>query len=345
MAETESIQKMAELASQEIFSVFGWEQLPLMNQNWECVEPKKHRKQRKSKTHPSDTVFKYVDPYSGEDTYVNTDLKSYAKTTLDSADLTKTLRDLGHSTECANKSSNWKSLFVNQKRNHLVIGMLFVYNHDGGYDKDFAGELASVAPSQIEFDPTSFVGVVGPERVIYLNSITKDLKALQADGLLPEKHNRWFVFPHLSRSAAVHKASPSAPLGALLSPLIVVGYEFPESAKAPTDASAGQWHRRGLYAYYDGPGESLDEFKYLLDYFFKYQLEDEKTRIVINLVFPHADASAIFALAKKEYARDYWAGSENSKEEFQAVLDNIQLRHVQSVVQKFSQTNLGMIRT
>src|SRR6266478_2767932 len=281
MAETESIQKMAELASQEIFSVVGWEHLKLMNQNWVCCEPKKHRKQKGVKTHPSDAVFKYLDPYSGEDIYVNADLKSYAKSTLKSTEFTKTLRDLGHSTECAGKSSDWKALFVDQTRNHAVIGMLFVYNHDGGYDKDFGGELGSISPSKLEFDPATFVGVVGPQRVIYLNSLTKDLKGLQADGLLPEKKHRWFVFPQLSRSGAIHKLSPSVSLGTLLSPLLIVGYEFPVTTNEPSDHS-GKWHRfRGLYAYYDGTGSSIQEFKYLLDYFFKYQLADERTQIVV----------------------------------------------------------------
>ena len=130
MPENADIQKMAELASAEIFSVFGWEQSPLMNQNWSCVEQEKHHRQKKVKTHPTDTVFKYVDPYSGTDLYIQTDLKSYAKGTLETADLVKAIRELGRATECANKSEDWKRLFVDQTRNNDVLGMLFIYNHD-----------------------------------------------------------------------------------------------------------------------------------------------------------------------------------------------------------------------
>jgi hypothetical protein len=95
MGETVNIAEMAVLASTEIFSVFGWEQRPLSDQNFDCVETEKHRKVKtKWKKHPTDTVFKYVDPYRGIDVYLNTDLKSYAKGTLDTTNLVSTLRSL-----------------------------------------------------------------------------------------------------------------------------------------------------------------------------------------------------------------------------------------------------------
>ena len=333
MPETESIQRMAELASDEIFSVFGWERHSLMNQNWECVEQKRHHR-RKSKTHPTDSVFKYVAPYSGSDVYVQTDLKSYAKGTLEGVDLAKILRGLGHATECANKSANWKNLFVDQTRNHDVIGMLFIYNHDGDYDKDFSDTLASLAPSQVELAPSGFVGVVGPQRVIYLNSIAKDIKALHSDGRLPAKEHRKFFYPHLARVMALHQQSAAASLQTLLAPLMVMAYTLPQSPQP----------NRGYFAYYDGMGESVDEFKYLLDYFFKYQIADENTDVTINLLFPHKEAPVTFETAKKEFARDYWPVADTSREQFRTALDKVVYRQPQSVVQRFSALDLGMQR-
>jgi len=343
MAETESIKKMAELASAQIFSVFGWEQLPLMNQNWDCVERNKHRKIRAPHSHPSDAVFRYVDPYSGEDVYVNADLKSYAKTTLKAADLTKTIRDLGRAVECANKSADWKNLYVDQTRSHEVVGLLFIYNHDGGYDEEFGETLASLAPSQFELDPNIFLGVVGPQRVLYLNSIAKEIKSLHSDEILPAKEHRRFFFPHLNRSGAIHQASKAVPLPALLSPLVILDYEFPESSVPPKNVTE-TWHRRGYYAFYDGPGASIHEFKYLLDYFFKYQIADERTYIAINLIYCDEDAAAVFDRAKKEFARDYWPIGQTNPEQFQSILDNITFRHIQATVPQFHQTNLGMAR-
>src|SRR5690348_14935817 len=167
MSETVNIMKMAEKASDEIFSVFGWEKLPAMNQKTECVDKKKHGRMQ-AKIHPTDAVWKYLDPYLGYDIYVYSDLKSYAKGTLDNADLAAILRDIARGTECANKSEDWKRIYVDQKRTHQVIGLLFIYNHDGGYEKEFSDVLAALAPSSCDVAPSDYIGVVGPERVIYL---------------------------------------------------------------------------------------------------------------------------------------------------------------------------------
>ena len=345
MAETVNIQKMAELASAEIFSVFGWERRPLMNVNWECVEKEKHRKQRGTTTHPSDAVFKYVDPYSGEDIYVNSDLKSFAKSTLDSTDFIKTLRSLAHATECANKSLEWKGLYVDQTRNHDVVGMLFVYNHDGGYDKDFDSVVETLPMPRIELANGVFVTVVGPKKVIYLNSIAKEIKSLNSDGLVPGRADRWFFFPHLKRKVAIHQESTCCPVTALLSSLIVLGYEFPDDAERPGGEAGNTWHRKGFYAFYDGPGASIEEFKYLIDYFFMYQLEHGRAHICINMLFCEQAASATFELAKQEFARDHWAiVGKNRVEEFDKLVSNISFRRIQSVVQRFSEIDLGMVR-
>jgi hypothetical protein len=264
MAETAHIQRMAELAGDSIFSVFGWQRAPLMNQNSDCEEKQRHHKVRKNGSHPTDAVFSYIDPYSGYQIHVNTDLKSYAKGTIDNADLAKVIRDIGHAVECANKSTQWKELYVDQTRNHQVIGLVFVYNHDGGYDADFAQTLAGLAPSSFELHPMMYVGVVGPQRVIYLNSVAADIKDLTYRKIIPAPEHCRFRFPHLNRTMALHPKSNAAPLSILLSPLIVLSYVF---SKQDPENMAKDAHPRGIVAYYDGPGETIDEFKYLLDYF------------------------------------------------------------------------------
>jgi hypothetical protein len=74
MAETANIAKMAERLSNELFGDFYWERAGPMNKNWACAEPR-----HKAKTHPSDVVFFYENPYARSRTYVTCDLKSYAK--------------------------------------------------------------------------------------------------------------------------------------------------------------------------------------------------------------------------------------------------------------------------
>ena len=338
MAETASIQKMAELAGDAVFSVFGWKRATLMNQNWDCEEKQKHHKVRKPGTHPTDAVFSYIDPYTGYDIYVLSDLKSYAKGTLQTADLGKIIRGVGQAAECANKSTKWKSLFVDETRNHSVVGMVFIYNHDGGYDSNFSTELESLPPSQFALSPFTYVGVVGPERVIYLNSIAADIKDLAFRKVIPVMEHCRFQFPHLNRTMALHTKSRSVPLPTLLSPLIVLSYEFPTEEK-PANGAA----RAGVVAYYDGAGESVDEFKYLLDYFFKYQIAGETSTVMVRQTFQHKDAPAIFEKAKTEYARDYWPASGGSEKDCKEILDKITLKKNQSVVLSFSETELGMV--
>src|SRR4051794_26129677 len=102
MPETTNIMRMAELASDQIFSAFGWERIGPTNQNTECVDQEQHGKKRK--VHPTDAVFRYLDPYLGYDVYVDSDLKSYAAGSLQTVDLSAVIRDTGRAAECANKS-------------------------------------------------------------------------------------------------------------------------------------------------------------------------------------------------------------------------------------------------
>lgn len=75
MAETINIAKMAEKLSKGIFLEFLWGRMEHTNINWPCENQEKHE----VKTHPSDVVFWYDEPYSQSRTYVNCDLKSYDK--------------------------------------------------------------------------------------------------------------------------------------------------------------------------------------------------------------------------------------------------------------------------
>jgi hypothetical protein len=80
MAETENIARMAAKVSDEVFTVFGWQTKGPINQNWTC-STEAHGKA----THPSDVVFWYDDPYSTARVFINTDLKSYAATSISKA--------------------------------------------------------------------------------------------------------------------------------------------------------------------------------------------------------------------------------------------------------------------
>lgn len=65
MAETADIAAMAERLSGELFAEFFWKRTGPMNENWACERPEHH----KVKTHPSDVVFYYDEPYTQQRTY------------------------------------------------------------------------------------------------------------------------------------------------------------------------------------------------------------------------------------------------------------------------------------
>src|SRR6185437_3768261 len=93
---------------------FFWQTNGTYDQNWPCEDPTGHvlpttemqvadatsatKRKRKSpppqKTHPSDVVFSYDEPYRTVRTYVNCDLKSYAAGTITPHKVLSAMRDL-----------------------------------------------------------------------------------------------------------------------------------------------------------------------------------------------------------------------------------------------------------
>src|ERR1700679_3940651 len=99
MAETTNIAKMADKLSNELFGEFYWERVGPMNNNWECVDPR-----HKARTHPSDVVFYYDNPYALSRTYITCDLKSYAKASISLPAVNIAAARLARSLTCAEKS-------------------------------------------------------------------------------------------------------------------------------------------------------------------------------------------------------------------------------------------------
>jgi hypothetical protein len=330
--ENQNIAAMAEHAAKEIFDVFGWVQVGPKNKNWACVEQEKHDRKR-SKQHPSDVVYKYEDPWSGKDCYVTSDLKSYAKGTISQQPVTSALRNLARSVECADKSEEFQTLYIDMSRQHNVVGMLFVYNHDGGYDEDFTRALEAINPSQADVAENDRVGVFGPKRVIYLNTIAKDLLLAQAKkGEIGVDAEVQFHYPNLQTIRFAKTTSAIANLETLLCPWLIVHYTLPSVGVSPV----------GYFVYYDVQGTSLEEFQYLLDYLFKYQIATDNVKISIRMVWACPDAPAIFERAKNNYVNDYWPIANVSPEQVRQRMSKISLHIVNNMVPKFSEVELGM---
>lgn len=332
MSENVNTQEMAQILSEPIFTTFGWMRVGPTDVNWTCVELDKHGR-KKSKTHPSDVVFRYYDPYRGIDIYLNTDLKSYKCDTLEKTDLAATLCQLARATECATKSAKWAELFANEEKNWQVAGLLFIYNHDGNYDRDFSKVLMEVQPSDVPVFEGQCVYVLGPKDICYLNTIALDINSNRGQKNLPDAECCGFYYPDLEDAiAAKSRKHSAATIEQMLSPWQLLRYD----KHSPTGNQSGYWF------YYRGDGKSVDEFKYLLDYIFKYQLLGDSDFISIRMPFACTDAVAIFERSKIQYQEEFWSVGNTSPEVFGERLKRITCNPISSIKEKFSTTAIGM---
>ncbi len=161
MAETTNIAKMAEKLSKELFAEFLWNRSEPTNLNWPCEEIERHN----TKTHPSDVVFYYDEPYRQARTYVNCDLKSYAKGSITAGSIRSAIESLARALSCAEKSNEFRTKFIHDHVTPEICGLLFVYNHDGEYDKEFNTLLWQVKNEKLYTPSRSKIVVLGPRDI------------------------------------------------------------------------------------------------------------------------------------------------------------------------------------
>lgn len=139
VAETINIGEIAAKLSKDIFRYFLWEAHPKTDDNFGCSNVKHLGEGGKPKiTHPGDVVFMYRDPYLGKTIYLHTDLKSYASDSITSTKLRNAFKSMCLTIDCARGSDDWRAKYsVDESDAHEVRGLLFVHNHDNGYDKPF----------------------------------------------------------------------------------------------------------------------------------------------------------------------------------------------------------------
>lgn len=322
MGETETIAKMANLLSDDILSVFKWTKSGPLNQNWECINSSGHNERQR---HPSDVVFYYDEPYTSSRTYINIDLKSYAKGSISTSQINGAIHNLTQSVECANGSADWQELYIHEGKSFQVHGLLFIFNHDGAYDSDFHNLLTKCEVNTDNLPSQSAVGVWGPEKVCYLNTIANDI-LLSLAKLKCDKYE--FFYPDLTRRAKVigeWKAAASFEM--LSSPFIVVKYK--ENLNE---------HEFGIYLYYARKGESREEFMYVIEYLFNYQVFQNASKIEIKLPSASPNAISQFEKAKEQYLEECGEDSKDLADR----LSIISASTVKQVVPQFSEVEIGM---
>jgi hypothetical protein len=324
MAETTNIAKMAEKLSKELFAEFLWQKMGPTNLNWPCENKEVH----KAETHPSDVVFYYEEPYSQARTYVNCDLKSYAKGSISVGAIRAAIESLARGLSCAEKSDEFRAKFLHDHVSPEICGLLFVYNHDGEYDKDFGGLLGQVKNEKLDIPSKSKIVVFGPRDIFWLNNVHHEIAYMRGGaGELPDREHCKFFYPHLVRRKNVQPEHAKAgTLEMLTAPWIILSYTDPKKQ-----------NRKGFVIFYRKRGESVEEFLYLIDHLMHYQVLVGDTDVHVKTLDPHPNAAAFFEKAKDQYVDEYEGGPE-----IRDRLNTIKFAQINDVRTKFSELELGM---
>lgn len=350
--ETSQIAKMAEFVSKELLDWFRWERVPLPDQNFECVKAKIHAPRKEKHTHPVDAVFWYFDPYLGRKVYFNTDLKSYAKGSIDAGQIFPALKSLAQTIDCARVSEEWQKRYVLGEDPFEIRGLLFVYNHDADYDKSFYELLSSpvkkrgkksesaVKLETLPIQSGQTVHILEPQLISYLTTLVADAQRLHTEGTFPEKHYE-FYYPEL-KLHKTHGASLTRPatVEMLCGPFQIIRHEkiqkYNESTKAVEDR-----YPEGFVIYYNRTGSSAEEFMYFFDILSSCQILDGNHKIRVRLAHNKLadDVRSNFNRAISMYSQE-WGFDEHKR----ARLEQIEVQTIEIAKYSFSRVNIGWER-
>jgi hypothetical protein len=327
VSETINIGEIASQISKDIFKHFLWETHPKRDDNFKCTNEKHLGEGGKPKsTHPGDVVFFYEDPYLGKRIYLHTDLKSYAADSLNSTKLRAAFKSLCMTIECAKESSEWRKKYsVDASEPHEVRGMLFVHNHDNGYDKPFYEAIDKVDLQGLPISPGSLLHFLGPHDIQRLYSIGNDIIRLKAEDELPKEYTFYYPDLVMSRRQGDVWGQP-ATIESMTGPYIIIKH-------GPSEACSA-----GYVIYYNRPGECAEEFEYFLDSLSRYQMLEsgEKIRIRVTNGNTIDDLKSVFHTAKKKYAKAW--GFDHARE---VILSGIEIDRITSVTNTYNPGKMG----
>lgn len=327
MAENTSIGAMAEELASELFHYFYWGKTGEENHDWPCENKEAHE----ATTHPCDAVFYYDEPYDQKRTYLHTDLKSYAKGSINKNTVETALTSLARQVSCANISSHWRKKHKHGHVPYKVHGLLFIYNHDEMYDKDFSQLLNDVDINKLALPSRTKIFVLGPEEINWLQVVKNNIKNMRGSSKgfqLPQHDNCFFNYPQLARKPNLKlESAKAATVEMLVGPWITLEYR--------------EENRKGLVIFYKRRGTTEEEFIYLLDHLRHYQLLVEKMDIRVYFQSNHHPIAIVnFQKAKQRYLEELEEnGIENS---LGNLVKNIETGKLEKIITSYSQTELGM---
>lgn len=324
MAETINICDLATDVSEDLFKWFKWDVIDFYDENFECRKPEAHKKKPKKDslikdgislspdksneteskelkhTHPVDVVFKYRDPYLGKDILLNTDLKSYAATSIKPGDVREMLQSIAKTIECANISPEWKTRYAGSSENYEIRGMLFIYNHDGKYHKNFYDVFKTFIPvgserKKLGINLTSIglkrnqqIHIVEPLIISYMTTILADVDRMHREGTFP-REDYYFYYPELIRHKTIggDKSERPATIEAICAPYLIVEHDDVVTTKRGSDEKF--IYKAGYVIYYNMRGSNPYEFVYLFDTLSRFQILNGEHNIRIRFAHYHPD--------------------------------------------------------
>lgn len=328
--ESSNIAALAGLMANDIFTPLGWDESHgPRDENFKCLKP--GHQPKKHTEHPVDVVFSYLSPYTRKKNYFLVDLKSYSKGTIEKKDLTAPLRSLAKTVSCAQVSKEWRSKYCYADDEDFVLhGMLFVYNHDSQYDKDFRSILQRVTVQDLEMPSDSRVFVIGPDDISYLLSMINDFKTVRLNnGLTLDDPIKFHCVNQVLQPAAVSD-SPVAHIEAVIGPYQLISYDV---------KSKDALSRKDFAIYYRGQGKSPEEFEFILDFMLRKELIQSDNKISIIGMFLDHEAERHFKEAKTRLLSKMY-----NLDTFKDRLDQVLLRRADLVVRSFSKEVVGMER-
>jgi hypothetical protein len=325
LSETSNIAEIGRKVANDIFDVFGWKPVGPKDHNFDCATPREHERP----THPSDVVFWYEDPYTNQKIYLNTDLKSWKRDTFTKSKIRGDLISLCQAVECANTSPSWAALYGDNTTSYQVHGLLFLFNRDGLLETDVSRMLAEYEPDAFVLPTQKRIFVFTPQTIIYLAAVANDIKVSCGTGDLPGLQRFKFYYPDLVDVRPRSNERTVATAEMLGGPWQVLRYS----------GNSGKTSRYqvGYYVYYRGRGDSEDEYKYLIDFFFRYQLLGDDEIISLRMPFASQEAKAVFMRAKDSYAAEFF-----NIREFRERLERITFERIQVVSLDLSPTDEGI---
>lgn len=357
MAETIRVAELANLITSDIAEFLKWKIHPQNDLNHECLMPEAHFKDADSddsKTHPTDVVIYYIDPFENKTIYLNTDLKSYAKKSINYSNTKDWLISITNGTTCGNVNSEWKKTY-DVTGNYEIRGLLFVYNHDGNFDKpfyDFIHDYPFHTPHTTKRAPSRFhlkdlkvpqhitLHIIEPQLIDNILSIKFDLDSLRNKHKVPGSKNSVpinFYYPNRQMSKNLLKPEECpATIELINGPFFIMNFEkfsyFEENPDNPEGQPLRITKNGGNIIYYREEGSTVEEFIFLIETLMTLELIGEKTNTYIRHCSRNINrtAKSNFDAAIKQYCQ-MWDYSDSMKEIFQKQVEYEKVTIVQKV--------------